>query len=241
MSAATHARLARGEGGKLRDLILDAADALLDATGDVTAVSMSKIARAVRRTEPTVYAHFADKASLIEAVCDRTFERLGTFTDAALERVEDPWARLDIRARTYVEFATQHPEHYRLLFSTVRRAGADRDELDRLTSYAGFAGLRADVAACMEGGTMMHDDPELVALSMWSSIHGITSLLVTHPTAKWPPGLLDQLLHIQATGLLRQGHPDRESMPRTGNGSARRPRAQPDPSGATNVRSSSAT
>ncbi len=202
MSAATEERLARGEGGKLRGLILDAADALLDATGDVAAVSMSKIARAVKRTEPTVYAHFADKASLIEAVCERTFERLGTSTDAALDGLDDPWARLDVRARTYVEFATQHPEHYRLLFSTSRRSSDDRDELGRLTSYAGFAGLRADVAACMEDGTMTQGDPDLVALSMWSSIHGITSLLVTHPTAKWPPGLLDQMLHIHATGLL---------------------------------------
>ncbi len=218
MSAATEERLARGEGGKLRTRILDAADALLDATGDVAAVSMSKIARAVKRTEPSVYAHFADKASLIEAVCERTFERLGTSTDAALDdldHLDDPWARLDVRARAYVEFATQHPEHYRLLFSTKRRAGDDRDELLRLTSYAGFAGLRADVAACMGQGTMTKADPDLVALSMWSSIHGITSLLVTHPTANWPPHLLDQMLHIQATGLLTRDGPDRTAAPRT--------------------------
>jgi AcrR family transcriptional regulator len=225
MSAATQGRFARGEGGKLRGLILDAADALLDATGDVSAVSMSKIARAVKRTEPTVYAHFADKASLIEAVCERTFERLGTTTVAALDGVEDPWARLDVRARVYVEFATQHPEHYRLLFSTARRTDDDRDELDRLTSYAGFTGLRADVTACIEQGTMAHADVDLVALSMWSSIHGITSLLVTHPSAKWPPGLLDQMLHIQATGLLSRDEPARAPLPRRTAG--RRSRSAP--------------
>jgi AcrR family transcriptional regulator len=225
MSAATQERFARGEGGKLRDLILDAADALLDATGDVSAVSMSKIARAVKRTEPTVYAHFTDKASLIEAVCERTFERLGTTTDAALDGIDDPWARLDVRARVYVEFATQHPEHYRLLFSTAHRTDDDRDELGRLTSYAGFTGLRADVAACMEQGTMAHADIDLVALSMWSSIHGITSLLVTHPSAKWPPGLLDQMLHIQAAGLLSRDEPGRAPAPRTTAG--RRSRSAP--------------
>ena len=96
MSAASEDRLARGEGGKLRALILDATDTLLAGTGDVTAVSMAKIARAVKRTEPTVYAHFADKAALIEAVCERTFERLGATTDAALEGIDDPWARLDV-------------------------------------------------------------------------------------------------------------------------------------------------
>lgn len=206
MSAATEDRLARGEGGKLRGLILDAADALLADTGDVTAVSMAKIARGVKRTEPTVYAHFADKAALIEAVCERTFERLGTATDAALAGVDDPFARLDVRARVYVEFATRHPEHYRLLFSTRRRSG-DPDELGRLTAYAGFAGLRADVAACIEAGTFAHTDADIVALSMWSSVHGIASLLVTHPTAKWPDGLLDQMLQIHATGLLRRIDP----------------------------------
>jgi AcrR family transcriptional regulator len=208
MSAATEDRLARGEGGKLRSLILDAADTLLADTGDVTAVSMAKIARAVKRTEPTVYAHFADKASLIEAVCERTFERLGTTTDVALAGIDDPWVRLDVRARVYVEFATQHPEHYRLLFSTRTKRSRDRDELERLTAYAGFAGLRADVAACINADTMAHTDPDLVALSMWSSVHGIASLLVTHPTARWPPGLLDQMLQIHATGLLRRDDPD---------------------------------
>lgn len=215
MSAATEDRLARGEGGKLRGRILDAADSLLDETGDVNAVSMAKIARAVKRTEPTVYAHFADKASLIEAVCERTFERLGTATDAAVNGLDDPWARLDVRARVYVAFATQHPEHYRLLFSTTRRNAETRDELARLTSYAGFAGLCADVSACMERGTMAGGDPGLVALSMWSSVHGIASLLVAHPAAKWPPQLLDQMLHIQATGLLVRDEPDAAPVSRS--------------------------
>jgi AcrR family transcriptional regulator len=215
MSAATEDRLARGEGGKLRSLILDAAGTLLADTGDVTAVSMAKIARAVKRTEPTVYAHFADKASLIEAVCERTFERLGATTDEALAGLDDPWARLDVRARVYVAFATRHPEHYRLLFSTRARVGGDRDELDRLTSYAGFAGLRSDVAACIEAGTMAHTDPDLVALSMWSSVHGIASLLVTHPTATWPSGLLDQMLSIHATGLLARDEPASAPRPET--------------------------
>lgn len=197
-------RLPRGEGARLAETILDAADELLSSSGSVDGVSMAKIAHAVHRSQPSIYAHFADKAALIRAVCERTFRRLGEHLDTELAGIDDPWERLDRRARAYVQFAVAHPEHYRLLF-TPPVGPADRDDgddLQRLRGYAGLAGLRDDVCAAILNGTMTPGDPDLLTLAMWSSVHGVASLLVTHPRADWPEGLLDQVLVGDAVGLM---------------------------------------
>jgi AcrR family transcriptional regulator len=184
-------------------MILEAADRLLTASGDVEAVSMAKIADAVGRTQPSVYAHFADKAALITAVCERTFQRLGDYIEADLGGVIDPWDRLDRRARAYVRFAVAHPEHYRLLFSPSARAddSGAKGDLERLSGYAGLVGLRADVAAAIEAGRMVDGNPDVLTLAMWSAVHGLASLFVAHPNANWPPELLDQVLANHALGL----------------------------------------
>jgi AcrR family transcriptional regulator len=196
-------RLPRGEGAKLADAILDAADELLTASGSVGAVSMAKIADAVHRTQPSIYAHFPDKATLIRAVCERTFQRLGEYLDTELVDVHDPWERLDRRARAYVRFAVDHPEHYRLLFAPSSTDASSHDDLQRLRGYAGLAGLRADIETAMANGSMVPGDPDLLTLAMWSSVHGVASLLVTHPNAAWPDTLLDQVLANHAVGLVR--------------------------------------
>ena len=72
--ARTRAR--RGEGERLREEILDVAEDLLVSTGDENAVSIRAIAQRVGVTPPSIYLHFADKESLLWAVCEREFRPL---------------------------------------------------------------------------------------------------------------------------------------------------------------------
>ena len=203
MDADQRLRSPRGQGAHLADVILDAADALLTETGDVDAVSIAKIAAAIHRSQPSVYLHFADKATLIRAVCERTFERLGAYIDRDLVGVDVAWERLDRRARAYVRFAVEHPEHYRLLFTPQGNSAASTgDDLVRLSGYAGLAGLRNDITAAIAAGQLVEGDPGLLTLAMWSAVHGVASLLVTHPNASWPTELLDQVLANHALGLV---------------------------------------
>ena len=47
-------------------------------------------------------------------------------------------------------------------------------------------------------------DPVFVAISLWSIVHGITSLLLTHPTFPWPDrdALIEYVLRMPVEGLL---------------------------------------
>ena len=200
MGVASERPLRRGEGAVMRELILDAADDLLRSRGDVARVSIREIADRVHRTQPTIYAHFPDKQALVLAVCERTFARLGTSMDAATAGEVDAESRLTIRARTYVEFAVAHPEHYRMLMMTDLIGGTG-PAIDRLSGYTGFAGLIADLELVATSGRWAVDDVQLTALALLSAVHGVASLLVAHPTLTWPPDLLDEVLRAWAGGM----------------------------------------
>jgi hypothetical protein len=47
-------------------------------------------------------------------------------------------------------------------------------------------------------------DPTFVAISLWSIVHGITSLLLTHPQFPWPDRdeLVNHVLSMPILGLL---------------------------------------
>ncbi|MCA1708231.1 MAG: TetR/AcrR family transcriptional regulator, partial [Actinobacteria bacterium] len=58
-------RARRGEGDKLREDIIEAAERLLVETGDQASVSIRAIARSAGVTPPSIYLHFADKEGLL--------------------------------------------------------------------------------------------------------------------------------------------------------------------------------
>jgi hypothetical protein len=39
----------------------------------------------------------------------------------------------------------------------------------------------------MDAGVMARDDPFVVAIALWATVHGITSLMIAKPTFPWPP------------------------------------------------------
>src|ERR1700688_3883156 len=83
-------RARRGEGDRLREEILAAAEQLLIDRGSEDAVSIRAIADAVGVTPPSIYLHFADKEELFVAVCDARFEELSRRSAEAAAAATDP-------------------------------------------------------------------------------------------------------------------------------------------------------
>ncbi|MGQ0520389.1 MAG: TetR/AcrR family transcriptional regulator [Actinomycetota bacterium] len=194
-------RARRGEGERLREEILEATSKLLVTTGDREAVSIRAVADAVGVTPPSIYLHFADKAELIQAVCERHFAELDRCIEAEVAGVDDPLEQLQIRGRAYVRFGLEHPEQYRILFMTRQEAVDAPDE--HLLKACGFGALAENVARAVEAGSIGPGDPVLVATGLWTVVHGVTSLAISMP--HYPAGGLDRLLghllRVQARGL----------------------------------------
>ncbi|HLY82474.1 MAG TPA: TetR/AcrR family transcriptional regulator [Acidimicrobiales bacterium] len=187
----------------LRAEILDAAEGLLVATGDESALSIRAIAKAVGVTPPSIYLHFADRNELIFAVVEEQFRQLDRQMQQAVEGVDDPMARIARRGQAYVDFGLANPEHYRLLMMGRPDCTPDRFVDERLGTTATFEHVVEDVQAAIAAGQLPFGDPVLVSCGLWMVVHGVTSLLITKPEFPWPDRatLMEHVLTVYRVGL----------------------------------------
>lgn len=195
-------RARKGEGDRLREEILAAAEDLLLRTGSEELVSIRAVANATGVTAPSIYRHFTDKTELMLEVCSRQFMRLDEELEASMEGIDDPLDRLRARGRAYIEFGRQNPEHYRIMF--MHHADATREDWQDTMRDGPFAHLVEGVAAAIDAGALRSTgDAFTTALHIWANVHGLTSLLVTNKALPWPDvdRLIDNHLDVCLLGL----------------------------------------
>jgi AcrR family transcriptional regulator len=201
----------RGEGDKLRDEILTAAEQLLLATGSEEAVSIRAVADAIGVTPPAIYRHFHDKSSLLFEVCGEHFERMDRFVVESSSHLDDPVEVLCQRAQAYVRFAEENPEHYRIMFMGRATLTPEQYADEMLVESGSFAHFVQCVEACIDAGRFRPelDDAFAVTLALWAMVHGLASLVVAKPDMPGPSvnERLHLLLEIALRGVLRDGSP----------------------------------
>lgn len=205
ISSVKRQRAKRGEGDKLRAQILEAANDLLIETGDQEAVSIRAVADRVGVTPPSIYMHFEDKNELLFAVCEQHFNELDRVVQRAAGGVTDPLEALQRQGRAYVQFGLDNPEQYRILFMSKPAAAPDGFQEERLKGSSAFNHLVEAVENAVEAG-VFKGDPITIAICLWVSVHGITSLLLSHPNFPWPEreALIDSVLAAPMFGLVEK-------------------------------------
>jgi AcrR family transcriptional regulator len=188
--AAARERNARGQGARLREELIRAADQLLEAGRGEESLSMRAVAREAGVAPQSVYLHFPDRHALMEAVFDRRFGELIEVLEAALDGLDDARARLLAFGRAYCRYAAEHPGHYRVLFET---AGTPGWEPDQMTGLRAFAMLREAMA---DSGCA---DAAEAAVGYWAALHGLVALRRDRPSFPWPP--IDTLLRVLVDSL----------------------------------------
>jgi AcrR family transcriptional regulator len=191
-------RARKGEGDRLREEILQAAERLLIKTGDQEAVSVRAIAEAVGVTPPSIYLHFADKNELIFAVCARHFVSLDEAIETAAAGATDPLDELRLRGLAYVRFGLDHPEQYRILFMSKPSATPDAWTADAMLENAAFTHHLEAVQRAFPNA-----DALMAAIGLWAAVHGVVSLLIAQPDFPWPDvdALVDHMLRTQVNGI----------------------------------------
>jgi AcrR family transcriptional regulator len=164
----------RGSGERLRTELIEAANAILDRTGDPADVTVRGVAAAVGVAPTAVYLHFADRDTLLtEVVVDR-FAAFRAAIDAAVDGIDDARERLRRGHAAYVTFALGHPGHYRMLFGDT---GVDPERNDltarRLEVAAPAFEILVDCCRrCIDAGVFANVDPHEMANSLWAFEHG---------------------------------------------------------------------
>jgi AcrR family transcriptional regulator len=183
----TRGRNPRGQGERLRDDVLAAAQRLLDSLGDDQALSMRAVAREVGVAATSVYIHFPDRDALVLAALEACHRELMASLEEAEAAVDDPVGKLRARLLHLGDWVRAHPGIYKVLHESTlnqRNDMAFKQQLGERTTEA--------VQRCMDAGLAPHGDASLVALDLRAAVHGAVSLRVNQPDLPWPP-LSDQI------------------------------------------------
>ncbi len=149
-------------------------------TQQAKGLTMADVAGAVGCRAPALYNHFRNREALLRAVHDAGFERLYAEKLAVASRTAgDAFVRLREGGIAYLSFALENPELYRLMFDPPAVAGLEGNpfETDLGMKLLGF--LRSSIAACQDEGFLPTHNPDLIAFTLWSTVHGAAQLILS--------------------------------------------------------------
>jgi AcrR family transcriptional regulator len=159
-----------------RQSVIDAARQCIVADG-LEAISLRKLAATLGVTAPALYAYVDDKRDLLRGVAELEFERLS----ARFAQIDDadPVERMRQMSHAYVEQALAEPELFRTMFqfSPDLALGASSGAEDSLATSV-FELALSSVVEAIDSGALIPADPLTVALTMWSTTHGVVDMLL---------------------------------------------------------------
>jgi AcrR family transcriptional regulator len=188
--------------GDLRNALVKAALALVEKQG-AEAFTLREVARRAGVTHAAPYRHFRTKAALLAAVAEEGFRGLLASLEVSAERA-GPELLAQFRGTSvgYVRFAINNQAHFRVMFGPFE-ALAEHPGLAKATRDA-FEFLLNLIKACQQEGSIRQGNSEEIALSCWSLVHGIASLLVNGRLEVGEEKEMESLA-LRATALLEQG------------------------------------
>lgn len=158
---------------QLRDMALDAADAIVTAQG-AAGLTARKVAAAIGYTVGSLYMAFRNLDDLIVQLNARTLDELYRDLAATVAAVPDPAQRVAALGRAYIDFACAHPHRWRLIFEHRLPAGEPLPDW-YLEKVSRFFRLVQDCLAPL-APRRTPDQLSLAAQALWSGVHGVCIL-----------------------------------------------------------------
>jgi AcrR family transcriptional regulator len=163
--------------GDLKNALIKAGVDILGKDG-VAGLSLRKVAQKAGVSHAAPYAHFADKQALIAAISTEGYQKLFDQLVAVREKYQDdPRRQLVEAAWAYVQFAQTDPAHFRVTFSSAVEHEKDYPALVEMTGKT-FGEVVGIVEACQASGLLRSGPVDMLAVSVWSIVHGFASLLI---------------------------------------------------------------
>lgn len=163
--------------GDLKRALLREALLLVTERG-AEGVTLREAARRAGVTQAAPYRHFQDKADLLAAVAEEGFRDLDSEMRAARDAAgSDVMAQLAAMGIAYVRFAAGKPAHFRVMFGPDGGKGTGHPHLQEAADLA-FLTLMHGIEQAQRMGLLRPDEPKDVALTAWSTMHGLAELLV---------------------------------------------------------------
>jgi AcrR family transcriptional regulator len=140
---------------------------------------MRRVASSCGVSATAIYRHFEDKDALLCAAVVDGFRLFGAYL---MESLQAPTPRQRLRAigQRYFDFARERPHEYQIMFVLdCRQMGLSKlDDSARREMDGTFVMLVDRIAECQKAGLVRDGDAQSLAAFMWSSAHGLASLML---------------------------------------------------------------
>lgn len=198
----------RGEGGRLRGELIDAARRLLSEAGAESDLTIRGVTRAAGVHPQAFYLHFDSLDDLLFAVYTAEFAEFTQALQAAAAAAGPGLPALRAICRQYARFAVTEPASYRLLMSLPGQPHPEWDpqrmpgspalrmladtlaaarEADAPDAPAGSGAAGSGASAAPGASGQRGRGPDECAVLLWASLHGLVTLRVSRPAFPWPP------------------------------------------------------
>ena len=164
--------------GDLRQALIEAACEHLRTSGADT-LSLRALARTIGVSQTAPYRHFESKSALFAAIAYYGFELLRVELQAACDKCgDDTEAAILETGLSYVRWAQDNSEKYQLFFdSSLVDFSLHEELIDAGT--AAFEVLLNLIETAIEEGILIDKPIVLLAGTLWSTVHGVASLLIS--------------------------------------------------------------
>jgi len=177
------------EKAEIRKMILEAAMELYIKEG-YDGISIRSIANKIEYSPGSIYTYFDDKDSIFYALHVEGFGILYQ-KQLSAQGSTDPRERLMTHGRAYIEFALENQQYYDIMF--IQRAPEEIISKMKNWDYGNrsYDLLKRNVAECQAAGLFKNQNLDSVAFLLWSTVHGIASLVIRRGSA------LKDLVHLE--------------------------------------------
>lgn len=146
--------------------------------GGIQTLTLRGVGEKLGVSRTALYRHFSDKSALLAAVAREGFRTLRLQLLDVWQTHSGGRTGLDAMGLAYVQFAVDHPSHYRVMFGGYVDAAGPRDPELAQEGGAAFQGLVDAIVSLQQQGLVKPDPPLQLAQHIWATVHGIAMLAI---------------------------------------------------------------